>query len=94
MPGIVGLITKMPRAWAEPQLQRMVKSICHESFYNTGTWIDESMGIYVGWTVQKNSFADGMPLQNEQKDVTLIFSGEEFPDPATARQLKERGHSF
>jgi len=94
MPGIVGLITKKPREWAVPQLQRMVKSICHESFYNTGTWIDESMGIYVGWTVQKNSFADGMPLQNEQKSVTLIFSGEEFPDPAAVRQLKERGHSF
>ena len=93
MPGIVGLITKMPREWAEPQLLRMVKSICHESFYNTGTWMDESLGVYAGWTVQKNSFSDGMPLQNEQGDVTLIFSGEEFPDPGTARRLKDRGHS-
>ena len=93
MPGIVGLITKMPREWAEPQLQRMVKSICHESFYNTGTWIDESLGVYVGWTVLKNSFADGMPLQNERGDVTLIFGGEEFPEPGTASRLKERGHS-
>jgi len=93
MPGIVGLITKMPREWAEPQLLRMVKSICHESFYNTGTWIDESRGIYVGWTVRKNSFSDGMPLQNERGDVTLIFSGEEFPEPGTPQRLKERGHS-
>ncbi len=93
MPGIVGLITKMPREWAEPQLLRMVKSICHESFYNTGTWIDESMGVYVGWTVRKNSFSDGMPLQNERGDVTLIFSGEEFPEPGTAGRLKERGHA-
>ena len=93
MPGIVGLITKMPREWAEPQLLRMVKSICHEPFYNTGTWIDESQGVYVGWTVQKNSFSDGMPLQNERGDVTLIFSGEEFPEPGTAQRLKEGGHS-
>src|SRR5216683_1258298 len=93
MPGIVGLITKMPREWAEPQLQRIVKSICHESFYNTGTWIDESLCVYVGWTVLKNSFADGMPLQNERGDVTLIFGGEEFPEPGTASRLKERGHS-
>ncbi len=93
MPGIVGLITKMPRDWAEAQLLRMVKSICHESFYNTGTWIDESMGIYVGWAVRKNSFSDGMPLRNEQRDVTLIFSGEEFPEPGTPQRLRERGHS-
>jgi asparagine synthase (glutamine-hydrolysing) len=83
----------MPREWAEPQLLRMVKSICHESFYNTGTWIDESMGIYVGWAVRKNSFSDGMPLRNEQRDVTLIFSGEEFPEPGTPLRLRERGHS-
>jgi asparagine synthase (glutamine-hydrolysing) len=94
MPGIVGLITKMTRQWAEPQLLRMVKSVCHEPSYNTGTWIDESLGVYVGWTARKNSFSDGMPLQNERADVSLAFSGEEFPEPGTARRLKERGHSL
>jgi asparagine synthase (glutamine-hydrolysing) len=93
MPGIVGLITKRPREWAEPQVLRMVKSICHESFYNTGTWIDECQGVYVGWSVRKNSFSDGMPLRNERGDVTLIFSGEEFPEPGTVDRLKERGHA-
>ena len=62
MPGIVGLVTKQPRAWAEPQLARMVASLRHESFYVTGTWIDESLGIYVGWVARKNSFSDGMPF--------------------------------
>lgn len=94
MPGIVGLITKMPREWAEPQLRRMVQSICHESFYSSGTWIDESMGLYVGWTAREGSFADGMPLHNETGEVTLIFSGEEFPEPGTPQHLKERGHSL
>lgn len=94
MPGIVGLITKMPREWAQPQLQRMVKSICHESFYTSGTWIDESMGLYAGWTAREGSFSDGMPLHNETGDVTLIFSGEEFPEPGTPQRLKERGHSL
>ncbi len=58
MPGIVGLLTKMPREWAEPQLLRMVEAIRHESFYVTGTWIDESLGVYVGGAVRKNSFSD------------------------------------
>src|ERR1035437_5747245 len=94
MPGIVGLITKMPRKWAEPQLQRMIESIRHESSYGTGAWIDESLGVYVGWAIRKNSFSDGMPLSTERGDVVLVFAGEEYPEPGTARRLKERGHGL
>jgi asparagine synthase (glutamine-hydrolysing) len=94
MPGIVGLITSLPRARAEAELLRMVEAIRHEPFYVTGTWIDESLGVYVGWAERKNSFADGMPVRNERGDVVLVFSGEEFPEPGTARRLKERGHGL
>src|SRR5271157_1364308 len=92
MPGLVGLITKMPREWAEAQLVRMVEVLRHESFYTSGTWVDESQGVYAGWIARKNSFADGMPLLNETGDVCLLFSGEEYPEPGTALRLKERGH--
>ena len=92
MPGIVGLVTRMPRELAEPELLRMVAALCHEPFYSTGTWVDESRGVYVGWIVRKDSFSDGMPLRNEEGDVVLVFSGEEFPEPGTAHRLKERGH--
>ena len=94
MPGIAGLITKMPRRWAEPQLLRMVEALRHEPFYGAGTWIDEAMGIYVGWAVQKNSFADGMPLCNERGDIALIFSGEDYAEPGSAGRLKEKGHAL
>jgi asparagine synthase (glutamine-hydrolysing) len=94
MPGIFGLITSKPREWAEPQLLRMLKLLRHESFYVTGTWIDEASGVYVGWTARENSFSDGMPVQNERGGVTLVFSGEEYPEPSTAQGLKERGHQF
>jgi asparagine synthase (glutamine-hydrolysing) len=94
MPGIVGLLTRDPRPWAEAQLLRMVESMRHESFYKTGTWIDEALGLYVGWVEREGPFADGMPLRNENGDVVLVFSGEEFPEPGTARRLKERGHRF
>ena len=94
MPGIVGLITKMPREWAEQQLSRMVEVIGHEAFYKSGTCTDEPSGSYVGWTTKKNSFSDGMPVCNEQGDVVLVFSGEEFPETETTRRLKERGHAF
>jgi asparagine synthase (glutamine-hydrolysing) len=92
VPGIVGLITQKPREWAEQQLARMIAPLLHEPFYVKGTWVDEPMGVYVGWVARENSFADGMPLRNERDDVVLIFSGEEYPEPGTARRLKERGH--
>jgi asparagine synthase (glutamine-hydrolysing) len=94
MPGIFGLITRKPREWAEPQLLCMLKLLRHESFYVTGTWIDEASGVYVGWTARENSFSDGMPVQNERGEVTLVFSGEEYPERETVQGLKERGHQF
>src|SRR5260221_1492899 len=94
MPGIVGLITGIPRPLAEQQLLRMVESLRHEPSYVCGTWIDERLGIYLGWVARKNSFSDGMPLQNERKETVLVFSGEEYPAPDTVRKLKEGGHDF
>jgi asparagine synthase (glutamine-hydrolysing) len=94
MPGIVGLITRMPRERAERELLRMVEALRHEDFYVSGTWVDESLGVYVGWVARKDSFADGMPLRNEQGDVVLVFAGEEFPEPGTIQHLKQRGHEL
>ena len=94
MPGIVGLITGMPREQAERELSRMVEALRHESFYVAGTWSDESLGVYVGWAARKSSFSDGMPLRNERGDVVLVFSGEEFPEPGTIEHLKRRGHEI
>ncbi len=94
MPGIVGLITRMPREEAERELLQMVEALCHENFYVRGMWADESMGVYVGWVERKGSFSDGMPLRNERGDVVLVFSGEEFPEPGAAQRLKERGHNL
>jgi len=92
MPGIVGLITKKPREWAEQQLARMIEPLLHEPFYVKGMWVDEPMGVYVGWVAREKSFADRMPIRNERDDVILIFSGEDYPEPGTARRVKERGH--
>jgi asparagine synthase (glutamine-hydrolysing) len=84
----------MPRERAVALVTRMVKALCHEPFYDSGTLIDESLGVYVGWAVRKDSFCDGMPVTNEQGDVSLVFSGDEYSEPGTIRNLKERGHLF
>jgi asparagine synthase (glutamine-hydrolysing) len=72
----------------------MLKALQHESFYFCGLVIEEDLGVYVGWVARKGSFSDGMPLRNEQGDLILTFSGEEFPEPRTRADLKERGHSI
>src|SRR5260370_159007 len=94
MPGIVGLVTAMSPERAERELLQMLEPLCHESFYISGTWADEHLGVYVGWVAHRGSFSDQMPLRSERGDVTLVFSGEEFAEPATARRLKEKGHAL
>jgi asparagine synthase (glutamine-hydrolysing) len=94
MPGIVGLISKKPRECAEQELRRMVAAIRHESFYDVGTCVDESLGVYVGWAARKGSFSDGAPLCNERGDVSLTFSGEEYSAPENISRLRQQGHAF
>ena len=94
MPGIVGLITKLPHAAAEQQLLAMVKCLQHEPFYTCGTWSDREHGVYVGWVARRGSFADDMPVLNEDGQVTLFFAGEEFPQPGLKQELRQYGHQF
>ncbi len=93
MPGIVGIITKRRKEDAESELLRMTESLLHESFYSSGTWMDAAHGIYVGWVARRGSFAEKMPLHNEHGDITLVFSGEEFPEPGLATSLRSKGHA-
>ena len=92
MPGIVGLITKRPAELARRELARMLELQLHEPFYVKGIWVDEQLGVYVGWVARKGSFSERMPIRNERDDVVLVFAGEEYADPGTARMLKTRGH--
>jgi len=87
MPGLVGLVTRMPRERAEAELRQMLTTTRHESFYETGTWIDEAAGVYLGWTARPSAVADGKPLCDERTGVVLAFSGDDFPEPGTAARL-------
>ena len=92
MPGLVGIITKRPKVWAEETVCNMLKTMLHEPFYTSGVWSDPSLGVYAGWVAMRGAFAEEMPLRNERGDVTLLFSGEEFPDADLHQALRGRGH--
>src|SRR5215510_14681608 len=87
MPGIVGLLTSRSRQQAERELLRMVHALHHEPFEDTGTWVDERLGVYVGWVVRKGSSAEYLPIRCRPGTIALFFSGEEFSDLGLARRL-------
>ncbi len=81
MPGIVGLITRMPRERAYPEFLRMTAAVSRDPSYSAGTWADEASGIYVGWTARNGDAEAAIPLRDPQGDLVLVFSGEHFPAP-------------
>jgi asparagine synthase (glutamine-hydrolysing) len=94
LPGLVGIITKRPKAEAESELRQMLETMLHESFYISGIWSDPSLGVYAGWVARRGSFAAEMPVKNEEENITLLFSGEEFPNPAVKETLRAKGHAL
>ncbi len=92
MPGIVGIISKESAPEVRTELDSMVRCMLHESFYDSGTFINEQLGLAIGWISQVGSFSAGMPVWSDDKTVCLIFSGEIYGDnlaigePPTARR--------
>jgi asparagine synthase (glutamine-hydrolysing) len=94
MPGITGIIGHGFPDKKKAELNQMVQCMIHESFYMWGTYVDEHLGICIGWISHKGSFSDCMPIWNEEKDVCLIFSGEDFTDSKEIQRLRTEGHVF
>lgn len=93
MPGVVGLITKHSPRQAHEQLSKMVSVLCHETFYTSGTWSDESLGVYIGWVARRESSSSAMPILDDGTSKVLVFSGEDFPTSETLDRLRQCGRS-
>ena len=94
MPGIVGIISRKPAAENARLVQTMVATLRHENFYVTGAFAAPELGVGAGWIAHENSFAANQVFQNEQKNITLLFSGECFVDAGAKSRLRQTGHSF
>ena len=94
MPGIVGIIGPGSAEQNIHDLNKMIMSMMHEPFYTSGAYVNDQIGIWIGWVTHPVSFSDCMPVWNEAKDVCLIFSGEDFTDNSEIKMLKSRGHQF
>jgi asparagine synthase (glutamine-hydrolysing) len=92
MPGIAGIISNGMNARNRAELDSMVRCLLHEDFYNFGTFISEDAGVAVGWVSHPGSFSDCMPVWNENKNICLIFSGEDYQDRTEINRLRTQGH--
>lgn len=94
MPGIAGIISRTPRKENEKNIRHMINCMMHESFYSSGIFINQELGLYSGWVCHEGSFSDCMPVINEKKNLALIFFGENFTDKELFDQLKAKYHKF
>src|SRR5437867_3631663 len=94
MSGFVGFFTSGTPEASRPLLQRMVQKITHDASYTSGTLEAKDLRLAVGWSMDKEAFAHSTPFWNENRDVCLIFCGEEFSDEGQSDALRNRGHSI
>lgn len=94
MPGITGLLNRKHRERNSQDLGLMIKTMTHEPWYRVGSYVNEEIGLYLGWTCQDGSFSDCNPIVNERNDLILIISGEIFSDHREETCLKSSGHAF
>ena len=92
MPGIAGIIRKSPYVEIRRDLNLMVEAMRHETFYSGGQYVNEDLGLYVGWMGHQGGGCDCMPLFNPTRDILLIFQGENYLDDETLRCLKRSGN--
>ena len=94
MPGIAGIISNGLNPGDRAELDSMIRCLLHEDFHKSGTFISEEAGLAVGWVTHPGSFSDCMPVWNEEKNVCLIFTGEDYRDRSGLDRLRTEGHQF
>jgi asparagine synthase (glutamine-hydrolysing) len=87
MPGLAGIIRFKPHESNDHDLDSMLDAMKHNNRYLHGRFADRECGVQIGWTCHPGSFAEGMPLVSRNGDTVMIFSGENFEEPATVARL-------
>jgi asparagine synthase (glutamine-hydrolysing) len=70
----------------------MILRMRHEPFYVSGRHSAPELGVYAGWVAFSETAATSQPILNEAKDISLLFSGECFPEPDIQRRYSHCGN--
>jgi asparagine synthase (glutamine-hydrolysing) len=91
MPGIAGLVARHPLGNEERTTQTMVDVAMHSPLYAQGTYSDSRLGAFIGYTCLKGSFADCMPICNQDHSLMMFVAGETYVDDSTLPSLQQTG---
>jgi len=80
VPGIAGIISRKPPAECERKIARMVRSMCDEPFYVSGTCHVPEMGLYAGWVAHEGSAAARQNASPAYRGCRLVLAGECFTE--------------
>jgi len=94
MPGLSGMISKLPQQSCIDNVKTMVEVMQHEDFYTYGMHSAPDTFTHVGWSCYKTSFTDCLPIYNEHRDIILFLAGEVFLDADLIHNLKSARHEF
>src|SRR5688572_23749135 len=93
MPGIAGVIRKARYDAIQKDLDAMLGTLRHTPESNSGTYVDESAGLWVGWVCHRDAYSDCMPLVAKNEEVVIVFHGEHYADSDEGRRLKDAGYA-
>jgi asparagine synthase (glutamine-hydrolysing) len=94
MPGITAIISKNRNGNETEKINLMMNSMMYEPFYSCGTYINKQEGFFIGFTSNKCSFSDCMPIYNENKGMILFIAGECYFDEEVISDLRKKNHIF
>jgi asparagine synthase (glutamine-hydrolysing) len=94
MPGITGIIGGRLNLENRAELDSMIACMLHEKFYKSGTLFSEAAGVAVGWVSHPGSFSDCVPVWNEEKDICIIFTGEDYQDRSGIDRIGSNGNGL
>src|SRR5678815_3942928 len=94
MAGIAGVIGLKRSKEAEALVDQMLHAMSHEPFYKKGKYINDELGLCVGWVVHPDSFSDCMPVRSRDGNTTVVLSGEIFTPEERLKSLSNSGHIF
>lgn len=92
MPGICGIIRGTSAETSRTHLATMADRMRHEPAMRAGDARFDRLGTAAAWVVHPGSFADCMPVWNEDRTLCLIFSGEEFSGLDLRAELRKSEH--
>lgn len=90
MPGIAGILGRVPEETPSSEIRRIAKCMVHEPWHEVGTYHQERVNLRLAWVLDQLATVCAPPVWNEEKDTALFLIGECFFDGADEASSPKR----